>query len=54
VGCGFYISIYWILHQAAFTITYNTYNTITSHEPATSSGSSSAPKLTQTTPEDFP
>jgi hypothetical protein len=39
VGCGFRISIYWILHQAMFTITY----IVTSHEPTTSSGSSSVP-----------
>jgi hypothetical protein len=29
VGCGFCVSIYWILHQAEFTITYNTSNYIT-------------------------
>jgi hypothetical protein len=29
VGCGFCVSIYWILHQAEFTITYITSNYIT-------------------------
>jgi hypothetical protein len=52
VGCGLCISICWILHQAAFTITYNTSNYIT--------WTSNFfwffiwPKLAQTTPEDLP
>jgi hypothetical protein len=29
VGCGFCVSIYWILHQATFTVTCNTSNYIT-------------------------
>jgi hypothetical protein len=41
VGCGFCISIYWILHQRSLQSLITL--PITSREPATSSGSSSSP-----------